>query len=83
MRTSHFVLLAGLLGCGTSATTNPNPAPGTDAGASADATVAVDGGDPDAGADPCEGAFLEITLGGKTTRLTGSCTENIPFERLQ
>jgi hypothetical protein len=85
MRTSLFVLLAGLLGCsGTSSTTTPpDPAPGADAGTSADATTATDGGDPDAAADPCEGAFFEITLGGKTARLTGSCTENIPFERLQ
>lgn len=85
MRTSHLVLLAGLLGCsGTSSTTTtPDPAPGTDAGASEDATAVADGGDPDAAVDPCEGAFLEIALGGKTTRLTGSCTENIPFERLQ
>lgn len=84
MRTSLLVLLAGLLGCGGSSPSAPvDPAPGTDAGESADATAAADGGAPDAAVDPCDGAFFEIALGGKTTRLTGSCTENIPFERLQ
>lgn len=86
MRILPSVLLCGLLGCGSSSSPAPvDSATGSDAGASADAAAGSTdgGGDLDAASDPCEGAFFEITLGGTTARLTGSCTENIPFERLQ
>ncbi len=84
MRTVLPVLLAGLLGCSSASPSAPGDSTASsEAGAATDAAAVTDGGAADAGSDPCEGAFFEITLGGKTARLTGSCTENIPFARLE
>lgn len=88
MRTVPFVFLAGLLGCsGSSPSSTPtdstrvgDAAPGSEDGGGGDGGASAE---PDGGADPCVGTFFEVTMGGKTTRLTGACTENIPFERLE
>lgn len=80
-----LIVLTLLVGCSAASTDAPDGGvePTDDAGNDPDGGVESPDAAVDAEVDPCEGTYLDVTVGIDHAVLTGVCTANIPFVSLE